>query len=382
MEQLAPHEKVFVDREMLEDENHGDLTCVECHGGDPESRDFAQAHREVDKDPSYPAPGICSECHEAEAEHYRTSLHHTLKPMKNRILARGNPDPAVQAKLETAFNNHCGSCHSSCGQCHISRPASVEGGLLSGHLILKRAPVKETCTACHGSRVGAEYFGQGQGCQPDVHRQKKFMKCQKCHPAVEMHGDGKDHADRYGVENGPACLDCHQDIYGPKGENRTAHEQHRNKVACQVCHSQPYNNCFGCHLRLTGEGRPYYELKAHRVDFKIGLNPNPGPRRPERFVTVRHVPIAPDSFREYAGGALTRFDRFPTWRTATAHNIRRTTEQNSDCNNCHGNKRLFLRASDVEPETRRANEPVVVPLELIPARIQNPGSVPKETRKK
>ena len=35
MEPLAPHEKVFVDSEIAEDENHGELGCEEdCSGYD------------------------------------------------------------------------------------------------------------------------------------------------------------------------------------------------------------------------------------------------------------------------------------------------------------------------------------------------------------
>ena len=65
MEPMAPHEKVFVDTAFFEDENHGDLDCVECHGGNPEAPDWETAHKGVVKDPTYPdASKVCGACHD------------------------------------------------------------------------------------------------------------------------------------------------------------------------------------------------------------------------------------------------------------------------------------------------------------------------------
>lgn len=371
MEQLAPHEKVFVDSDIFDDdENHGALACQDCHGGDPKETDFTKAHHKVVRDPSYPAPGACAECH--DVDHYQTSLHASIAPIKQSIMNRAKDDPSVKAKLNTAFNNHCASCHSSCGQCHISRPSSVGGGLMAGHAYEKRAQVKETCTACHGSRVGKEYFGEGKNCKPDIHRQKAFMKCSKCHTAEELHGQGKTPKDRYHAAGLPQCRDCHEKVFTEPGPYQTVHLQHEKKASCQVCHAQPYTNCFSCHVKMDKQGQKYYEVKAHRTDFKIGLNPDRTDRRPEKFVVLRHVPIDQDTFKHYVDQALTNFDRVPTWKPASPHNIRRKTDQNAECNHCHGQKRLFLRENDVEERYRKANEPVIVPTGKIPAKIIDP----------
>ena len=45
-----------------------------------------------------------------------------------------------------------------------------------------------------------------------------------------MHGDGKDYANRYEVENSPKCLNCHANIYDPKSINADQHTLHRNRV--------------------------------------------------------------------------------------------------------------------------------------------------------
>ena len=371
MEPLAPHEKIFVDSEIAEDENHGELSCEECHGGDPYEPDYKKAHAGVVKDPSYPdAYDSCGICHEDIAEHYQSSLHVSLSPFKKMIDARAATDTAVYEKVDQAREAHCTSCHSSCGQCHISRPEAVEGGLLEGHLFLKRPPMQLVCTACHGSRIEKEYFGKNKGMQPDVHKEKYF-KCGKCHPAEEMHGDGQDYANRYAVENGPTCDKCHEKIYELTAKNARNHWIHKGRVSCQVCHSQPYKNCYACHFGKDSQGLKYFKTKGSSIDFKIGLNPLRSEKRPEKYVLLRHVPVDPESFKFYVADGLSNFDALPTWKMATPHNIRRQTPQNQTCNNCHGNETMFLRQADVADKYADANRSVVVIAEQIPKKRQD-----------
>ena len=366
MEPLAPHEKIYVDSDFAEDEFHGELCCHECHGGDPSEPDWKKAHEGVVKDPSYPDPSnTCGACHDLIAENYQSSLHVTLSPYKKIIGQRAASGKGVPPKVEEAMGNHCGSCHSSCGTCHISRPQVVGGGLLDGHIIQKRPPMQQVCTACHGSRVGQEYLGQNKGMKPDIHKDKYF-RCEKCHKAEEMHGDGKEYAHRYQVENAPKCLDCHEAIFEPKAENAKNHWVHKDQVSCHVCHSQPYKNCTACHVGKDDHGFPYYKTKGSFMGFKIALNPLRSERRPEKFVTVRHVPIDHETFGFYAEGALKDFDVLPTWKYATPHNIRRKTPQNETCNACHGNEDLFLLKKDVAKEYVKANQGVIVSPESIP----------------
>lgn len=371
MEPLAPHEKVFVDSEIAEDENHGELGCHECHGGNPDDPDWKTAHDGVVKDPSYPDPSeTCGSCHEDIAENYQTSLHVSLAPFKKMIDLRANPDKAIYQKVNGARETHCRSCHSSCGQCHISRPESVEGGLLEGHLFQKRPPMHTVCTACHGSRIEKEYLGKNKGIPPDVHKQKYF-KCTKCHNADEMHGDGRDYGNRYEVENGPKCVDCHEDIYAATSENSEQHETHKGRVSCYVCHSMRYKNCYVCHVGKDKKGFKFFKNQASVIDFKIGLNPLRSKKRPEKFVTVRHIPVDRRTFKFYVENGLTHFDNLSTWKLATPHNIQRKTPQNKSCNACHEQNSLFLLEKDVRPEYSAANSKVIVPKEMIPKKIED-----------
>jgi len=366
VEPLAPHEKVYVDSSFAEDENHGQLGCEECHGGNPNDPNWKTAHNGVVRDPSYPDPSeSCGACHDDIAEHYQKSLHVSLSPFKKMIDMRATPARAIYEKVNSAREFHCTACHSSCGQCHISRPNAAGGGFLDGHLFQKRPPVRTVCTACHGSRIEKEYFGKNKGIPPDIHRQKYF-KCSKCHKADEMHGDGKDYANRYEVENGPKCLDCHKTIYEPKAKNAKEHWIHKDEVSCQVCHSLPYKNCSGCHVGKDKNGLKFYKTDGSFMHFKIGLNPLRTEKRPEKFVTVRRVPVAHGTFDFYTKNGLSNFDKLPTWKLATPHNIRRQTPQNKTCNGCHGNPKLFLLEKDIKADYTKANKAVIVPPELVP----------------
>jgi len=366
VEPLAPHEKIFVDSDIVDDENHGDIECVYCHGGNPDDPNWKTAHKDVVKDPTYPdATEACGDCHDEINENYQKSIHVSLRPINLVVDKRADKDKAIHSKLESAKENHCYHCHSSCGQCHISRPTSVEGGFLDGHLFQKKPPMQEVCTACHGSRIGKEYLGEHEGALPSVHKQK-YMKCEKCHTGEEMHGDGKDYANRYEVENGPKCLDCHKEIYNKEAKNVIAHRIHKDKTSCHVCHAQPYNNCTGCHVGQDKNGLAFYKTKGSWFDFKIGMNPLKSERRPERFVTLRHAPVDRGIFDFYVKDGLSNFDSLPTWKVATPHNIRLKTPQNSQCNACHGNEFLFLVEKDLEDKEKEANKGVVVPANLIP----------------
>jgi len=368
---LAPHEKLFIDYEFLEeDEDHGEIGCVTCHGGNPDDPNWKTAHKDLVKDPSFPEPDACIECHEEESENYSQNLHISNRPMYLMVMARASADPTIQARLNTAHKAHCTQCHSSCGQCHLSRPGSVGGGLLSGHLLVKEPPMEEVCTACHGSRVGNEYLGKNAKCSPDVHYIKGRMKCKDCHAPDQMHGDGKQYPHRYAVENSPTCIGCHKEIYSSAAQNRDQHTTNKDSVSCQVCHSQAYTNCFGCHVAKTKEDQKYFEVESHSIGFKIGLNPNQSKKHPEKYVTVRHVPVDHDTFDFYVKDALSNFDVQPTWKMATPHNIQRKTAQNSACNNCHGNSRLFLLKTAIRSGYLNANRPVIVSYEEIPDRIE------------
>jgi thiosulfate/3-mercaptopyruvate sulfurtransferase len=184
-----------------------------------------------------------------------------------------------------------------------------------------------------------------------------------------MHGDGNEYAHRYEVQNAPRCVDCHEDIYADGAENADQHRQHKDRLNCQVCHSMPYKNCYSCHFGKDKLGYKYFKTQASFMAFKIGRNPKQSENRPETYVPVRHVPVDQETFQFYVKNGLTNFDRLPTWKMATPHNIQRKTPQNESCNACHGTAALFLLETDVKPKYLEANRAVIVTSDQVPEQV-------------
>lgn len=362
MAPLEPWEKVLVSPDFM-DSVHGSAKCTDCHGG-AQSSDKDTAHAGIVANPS--DSKTCSGCHAEQVEHAATSLHTTLNGYWTALDARSVPENHPQ--LEEAFANHCSSCHTTCGDCHISQPTSVGGGFLNGHLFEKTPPMSRTCTACHGSRVGAEYLGKHEDIPGDVHFRKARMNCTACHKGSDIHSSpAPTNINRYAGPQLPACIDCHADV-GAANDSVMQHALHKDKLSCQVCHSVEYTSCDGCHVAVSeATGKPFYKTAGDYLTFYIGLNPLQNEDRPYKYVTLRHIPVDPDSFAFYGENLLPNFNSLPNWAYATPHNIQRVTPQNQACKNCHGNADLFLTADKVKPEELQANQPVIVP--EVPAAI-------------
>ena len=333
MPQVEVWERVLVESAFASS-THGALGCRTCHGGPAGENEKAAAHVGVVIDPSADDAPACKGCHGDIASKVQKSLHGTQMGYFTSFAARsdaGVDDPAYAAM----FADRCASCHGTCGQCHVSRPASVRGGLTRGHAFYKTPSQTDNCTACHGSRVGDEFRGQNAGLAEDVHW-RSGMNCMACHDDVELHGDGTTPAHRFANSTGPKCTTCHPDA--DDGDSSVAeHRTHADTVSCQVCHSLSYKNCYQCHVEADSQG---LRLPSE-MDFRIGLNPNVTDEHPHTYVVLRHVPIAPDTFEPWDID-LPNYADAPTWRMATPHNIQKNTPQTESCANCHGSLDLFL----------------------------------------
>lgn len=331
--------------ETFPDSLHGQLGCSGCHGGQPEANMTDAAHQGL-RDPS----ATCANCHAGEVARHDTSLHKTLSGMAHALQLRtgqtelGNLKPVWQAD--------CASCHTTCGDCHVALPDAVGGGLIKGHEFMRRAPMKDSCALCHGSRAGGEYLGQFEGLKPDIHFEAG-MHCLDCH-TNDLHGDGELYQSRWDVAGRAQCSDCHA-VSAQGGV--PAHGEMHVDVACQVCHAQPYQNCFECH---TGEEDGAYFRRAGSREMMLKIGRNTAEGYPFGIVTLRHNPVARDSF-EHFGAPLPRFDDHPNWKTAAPHNIRRVTPQNRSCATCHQDETLFLDHGDLLPDGPAANRDIIVP---------------------
>ncbi|GAB4339953.1 MAG: hypothetical protein Kow0089_13270 [Desulfobulbaceae bacterium] len=365
MAPLEPQEKVLVSEEFL-NSTHGEIACADCHGGNPAAADKEGAHAGMEPYPALKNPEkACGECHEDIVKTGKNSLHTTLSSFVTVLQSRA--DMSKWDEIDQARSKHCAACHTnSCGACHISRPKFAKKGFIRGHVFQKHSDPVNQCTACHGSRVGMEYYGmRGEG---DVHAAKYDMDCVSCHKAEEMHADGTGVAGRYHLKEMVRCEDCHQKLeYGSVRD----HAIHVGKVQCQVCHSQTYVNCYSCHTGRDDEGLYFFKNQKEVESMKIGMNyDKKAPDAGYDYMLVRHIPVDPDLFAFYIKDALKNFDKVPNWKRTSPHNIQRKTWQNANCNNCHGQRELFLSGKDLLDYEKKANAPVIVPDDKVPQPVK------------
>ncbi len=374
MVQLEPQEKVLVSREFLSS-THGEIGCTACHGGNDAAKDKKGAHVGMEPHPSIKTPEkACGECHEEIVATAKDSLHATLSTFPTILKTRS--DMTKWEAIDKARGGHCAGCHTSCGGCHVSRPKFAKKGFVKGHVFQRHADPINQCTACHGSRVGNEFYGsRGQG---DVHVARANMDCVGCHRAEEMHAAAAPGlSGRYHLPQMVRCTDCHRDLqYGSVRE----HAIHIGKVQCQVCHSQTYVNCYSCHVGKDAEGLKYFQNKLEVETMKIGRNYDKrAPEADYNYMLVRHAPADPETFGYYVKDAFIRFGNTPTWKRTSPHNIQRNTWQTATCNHCHGNRDLFLSEDDLLPYEKEANRKVVVADADIPKPVAKTMSLDIDT---
>lgn len=363
---------------------HGKQKCTACHGGVASARSRSEAHKGMKAKPDENV-AVCKTCHTKSVDMFQKNLHWTTAGITNLdtgiLAARVNP--ATKDALQGPVNTHCASCHTTtCGDCHVSRPQSSGGGLVNGHNFYSVPNSVLNCTACHGSRIEREFMGKAPeeatvALKPDVHWTPGGLQCSACHTEDELHGTATPPKTRYETPARPSCVSCH--LNSDKFAKVEQHRMHAQTSAssgsssglptlqCQVCHSQSYNTCYGCHVGKDSKGLAFYKVDKSEFNFKIGRNPNKTADAPWDYVVVRHVPVARDTFAYYGKDFLTGFDNQATWKKATPHNILLDTAQNKSCDSCHTNADLFLKASDVLPDEQKANAGVVVP--ALPPRL-------------
>jgi hypothetical protein len=190
------------------------------------------------------------------------------------------------------------------------------------------------------------------------------MVCYDCHTADELHGGG-DASHRYEVRDMPRCENCHES----NPETNEYHSMHWGTLSCQACHSQEYKNCNACHVRDSAITGTSY------LRFKIGKNSLPE-LRSYKYVTLRHIPIAIDTYEAWGESQLSNFTSLPTWKYSSPHNIRRRTDRTPEytvpdetCNTaCHETpatiEGFFFRQVDLDSlpdEEAIANAHLIVP---------------------
>ena len=134
-------------------------------------------------------------------------------------------------------------------------------------------------------------------------------------------------------------------------------------LSCQVCHSQPYKHCNGCHTGGSGiTGSSYFKFKIAKNKFNLEAA-----NRVYDYVTVRHIPIAPDTYASWGIADLPNFNSEPTWKYTTPHNIQKWTAQTDTTGtygkcggNCHDSEEYYLLSSDLLDYEIEANKNIIM----------------------
>lgn len=110
---------------------HGllEVSCDECHGGDPTARKLAVAHTGVMEAVSYTRiPATCGRCHQAQEQAYSGSKHaEILKETgmaPNCVTCHGSMD--MDFVLTSMVENACRFCHNQQTQNHPEVPDRAE----------------------------------------------------------------------------------------------------------------------------------------------------------------------------------------------------------------------------------------------------------------
>lgn len=315
--------------------------------------------------------GICATCHTKTAKTAINSMHSNQNGFRTSLTSFAGKDINEILKdknhgLSKAFNGNCNNCHATCGQCHVSRPNSQKGGLLTLHKFEKTPPMDKSCYGCHGARNGGEYIGD-EGSPGDVHYTKLQKDCTFCHKVNNFHGNGTNEAaNMHEMSQLPKCTDCHKDVTSGKSDlSKKMHSAHaKDTLSCYVCHATQNNSCQNCHVSVSKEGKLSSDSKLYQ-SFKIGLNPKRNALHPEKYVVLRHIPTAADSFKALGDNLLPNYDLVPNWKVSPTHNIQKNTPQNANCTNCHSTEQFFLTKKDLIDTDSKANEKLLV--DKIPA---------------
>ncbi|WP_366922534.1 hypothetical protein MFMK1_002996 [Metallumcola ferriviriculae] len=309
--------------------------------------------------------GVCEKCHDDVTEFYAESLHYTQNGQVNSMISYTHEGILAEGTnaITKGWELDCNECHAECGGCHVSRPKVQEGGLLSAHQFEKVPPMEKTCVGCHSTRNGGEFIGN-VGPAADTHYYDYDMVCTDCHPKSNFHGTGDLPENMHVKEDLPTCIsaNCHADTLSEeKGiEMHLAHED-PDLLSCSVCHSQEAHGCSDCHVSYKDEKQNSVLPSSKVIDvFKIAKNPNPTELHPNKFITVRHMPMVRDSLEGMGYPELDNFDKISSWKESPTHNTQLYTPQAADCNSCHGVEKVFLTEEDILPTDSKASLEYVV----------------------
>lgn len=329
---------LYVAQEFVNDRIHGKASCEFCHAGDPKATNAKKAHKGMISDPT--ADGgqkVCGSCHKDIVSNFQTSIHFNMTGVKNKLSARLGATHDKDVKVGQIMSGDCLACHATCGDCHIGTAPITNAGLQANHKVEGQPDNLQVCIPCH-HLAGAGFFTEEKNLHVAI-----GMDCNSCHSSdQEFHGRGTEEPSGMMTPGliKASCYNCHQDA----PTSNEAHQIHDDSVSCQACHGTEYESCLACHNR------------APELEYIFKLGQFGGKIYPMIHTTGDTSVDAFDSL----GVKLKQEDleSKPTWGPYPTHFLQLAPIHKEGakvmCENCHGNKEIFLQEEDLTfPELER-----------------------------
>jgi len=166
---------------------------------------------------------------------YLKSLHYTAKGMEYWY---SKENGGIETLTNIPYSNlSCKKCHyKSCDTCHKTSEKD------KSFYTVKAAKNQDICLKCHARETLVMKINKESN-QQDVHSTKN-MKCQDCHTARDIHGDGIEYNSMKQTGAIEAkCENCHKTL-----PQTTSHKIHGDKLDCKACHERQVVTCYNCHM--------------------------------------------------------------------------------------------------------------------------------------
>jgi cytochrome b subunit of formate dehydrogenase len=262
-----------IDQAAFEAGAHAALACTDCHEGAAAKGHEAAAARRVD----------CASCHDQEVADWAGSVHGkarnggaTEAPAcadchgpAHAILPASDPRSRVNPQHLPAT---CGTCHSNpelVAKYHIPMVKPIEAYEASVHArAVGQGKPGATCNDCHGSHA----ILPSSDPRSSVNHTRIPQTCGRCHQEIaaryaqSVHGT----AVAAGVEEAPACSDCHGEhrILGPQEPGSPVYATNVPLQTCGRCHGDVrLEQKFG----LSPDKVPAYENSYHGLASRSGV---------------------------------------------------------------------------------------------------------------
>lgn len=257
------HQSLFIQPEILEHDIHRQkgVVCSDCHGGDPASTNFAEAHVGLVRISELRSR--CVICHHDQRLALVKGVHAKAgeKDERGRGLpmdcgkCHGTNPHAIFAARDQRSPVYLNNQVRTCGSCHPEDQKTYEMTVHGRGLNESGLTVTAVCADCHGSH-GIYYAADRRS---TLHVANAAATCSTCHQFIEqrlarsVHGRGTglgtatDRPAAGGkIRRHPSCTDCHQ-----------GHHLLRSDVA--EFRLGLANSCGNCHADLSAR----YALSMH-----------------------------------------------------------------------------------------------------------------------